>query len=165
MKNLLIIITLLLSFNSYSQKGYPKIEKDSLGNKIVIMTYEQAQKIDNAFELLNLLEKSGAECDSLNLSYIKVIDKLEKQILLFETDVKLYKEQIIDKDGQILNLNQRLKNCESDVKLAGEQISIRDSQIVLLNNEISTLKTKRNIAYGVGIGGTILGILVAILIH
>jgi chromosome segregation ATPase len=129
------------------------------------MTYEQAQKIDNAFELLNLLEKSGVECDSLNLSYIKVIDKLERQVLLFETDIKLYKEQIIDKNDQISNLNKRLMNCESDVRFANEQIGIRDSQIVLLNDEISTLKTKRNIAYGVGIGGTILGILVAILIH
>lgn len=165
MKNILLIFTLLISLTSFSQQKYPRLEKDSLGNKIVIMTYEQAQKIDNAFELLNLLEKSGAECDSLNLSYIKVIDNLEKQVLLFEIDIKLYKEQIIDKDGQITNLNQRLKNCENDIKLAGEQISIRDNQIVLLNNEISTLKTKRNIAYGVGIGGTILGILVAILIH
>jgi chromosome segregation ATPase len=165
MKKILFIITLLISLTSFSQKGYPRIEKDTLGNKIVIMTYEQAQKIDNAFELLNLLEKSGVECDSLNLSYIKVIDKLERQVLLFETDIKLYKEQIIDKNDQISNLNKRLMNCESDVRFANEQIGIRDSQIVLLNDEISTLKTKRNIAYGVGIGGTILGILVAILIH
>ena len=165
MKNLLFILTLLLSLTSFSQKSYPRIEKDSLGNKIVIMTYEQAQKVDNSFELLNLLKKSGVECDSLNLSYIKVIDKLERQVLLFETDIKLHKDQIVDKNNQISNLNQRLSNCESDVRLANEQVGIRDGQIVLLNDEISTLKTKRNIAYGVGIGGTILGILVAILIN
>ena len=52
MKNLLFILTLLLSLTSFSQKSYPRIEKDSLGNKIVIMTYEQAQKVDNSFELL-----------------------------------------------------------------------------------------------------------------
>lgn len=165
MKNLLLIFTFLISLTSFSQNKYPKIEKDSLGNKIVILTYEQAQKIDNAYELLNLLEKSGAECDSLNVSYLKVIDKLEKQVLLLETDIKLYKQQVIDKDGQISNLSQRLTNCESDVKLANDQIKLRDSQIVLLNNEISTIKTKRNIAYGVGIGGTILGILIAILVN
>ena len=69
---------MFFSFLTFSQK-YPRIEKDSLGNKFVIMTYEQAQKIDNTFELVNLLEKAGAECDSLSLSYVKVINKLEKQ--------------------------------------------------------------------------------------
>ena len=81
------------------------------------MTYEQAQKIDNAFELVNLLEKAGAECDSLSLSYVKVISKLEKQVFQLETDLTLYKGQVIDKDNQIDNLTQRLKNCEDDSKL------------------------------------------------
>lgn len=161
---ILTTIFMFISLVSFSQK-YPRIEKDSLGNKFVIMTYEQAQKIDNAFEMLNLLEKAGAECDSLSLSYVKVINKLEKQVTQLETDLTLYKGQVIDKDGQIANLTQRLKNSEDDAKLCDDQIKTRDKQIGLLNEEISTLKTKRNIAYGVGIGGTVLGILIAILIH
>lgn len=161
---ILTTLFMLLSIVCIGQ-NYPKIEKDSLGNKFVIMTYEQAQKIDNAFELVALLEKAGAECDSLSLSYVKVISKLEKQVSQLETDLKLYKGQVIDKDNQIENLTQRLKNTEDDAKLCNDQISIRDKQIVLLNDEIKSLKTKRNIAYGVGIGGTILGILVAILVH
>lgn len=162
MKNILLLLTFLLTMSSFSQT-YPRIEKDSTGKKFVIMTYEQAQKIDNAFELLNLLEKAGSQCDSLTLSYVKVINNLEKQVVLLEGDIKLYKSQIDDKDSQISNLSQRLLNCEKDMKFANEQVGIRDNQIVLLNNEISTLKTKRNIAYGAGIGGIILGILVAIL--
>lgn len=155
---------MFFSFLTFSQK-YPRIEKDSLGNKFVIMTYEQAQKIDNTFELVNLLEKAGAECDSLSLSYVKVINKFEKQVSQLETDLILYKGQVIDKDNQIVNLTQRLKNCEDDSKLCNDQISVRDKQITLLNDEVSTLKKKRNIAYGVGIGGTILGILLAILVR
>lgn len=155
---------MLISIISIGQ-NYPRIEKDSLGNKFVIMTYEQAQKIDNTFELVNLLEKAGAECDSLSLSYIKVIGKLEKQVSQLETDLTLYKGQVIDKDNQIANLVQRLKNTEDDAKLCNDQILIREKQIVLLNGEIKSLKTKRNIAYGVGIGGTILGILVAVLLN
>ncbi len=162
MKNILLILSILFCFTTFSQT-YPRIEKDSTGRKFVIMTYEQAQKVDNTFELLNLLEKAGTECDSLTLSYVKVIDNLEKQVVLLEGDIKLYKDQIKDKDNQISNLNQRILNCEKDTKFANDQIGIRDSQIVLLNNEVSTLKTKRNIAYGAGIGGIILGILVAIL--
>lgn len=155
---------MFFTFLTFSQK-YPRIEKDSLGNKFVIMTYEQAQKIDNTFELLNLLEKAGAECDSLSLSYIKVISKFEKQVFQFETNLALYKGQVIDKTNQITNLTQRLKNSEDDAKLCNDQIEARDKQIILLDEEISTLKTKRNIAYGVGIAGTILGILLAVLVN
>lgn len=161
MKKILFLLTFLISLISFSQT-YPRIEKDSTGRKIVILTYEQAQKIDNAFELLSLLEKAGAECDSLTLSYVKVINKLENQVILLESDVKLYKNQVFDKDSQILNLQQRLNNCENNSKMCDDQIIIRDKQIVLLNEEISTLKTKRNIAYGAGVGGIILGILVVL---
>ena len=89
----------------------------------------------------------------------------EKQVFQLETDLTLHKGQVIDKDNQIANLTQRLKNCEDDAKLCNDQIAVRDKQITLLNEEISTLKTKRNIAYGVGIGGTVLGILLAILVR
>lgn len=162
MKTILILITFLVSLTSFTQ-SYPRIEVDSTGKKFVIMTYEQAQKVDNAFELLNLLEKSRFECDSLTLSYVRVVDNLERQIVLLELDINLHKDQITDKDNQITNISQRLSNCESDVALSNKQIGIRDNQIKLLDEEISSLKTKRNIAYGAGIGGVILGILVALL--
>jgi len=60
------ILTLMISLSSllsFSQTiDYPRIETDSLGNKVVVMTIEQAQKIDNNFEILNLLTKQGTEC-------------------------------------------------------------------------------------------------------
>lgn len=164
MNKLITILFFITSFISYSQ-NYPKIETDSTGRKLVVMTYEQAQKIDNAFELLTLLEKSGAECDSLTLSYVKVIDGLNHQVSLLEVDLNLYKGQIIDKDKQIENLQQRLNNCETIKSTCDQQISVRDKQIVLLDNEIKTLKTKRNIAYGAGIVGVIGGILLVLFLH
>lgn len=164
MKYLLTLIISIITLVSFGQ-DYPRIETDSTGKKLVIMTYEQAQKVDNAFELLTLLEKAGAECDSLTLSYIKVIDGLKKQSILLEGDIKLYKNQIVDKDNQILNLQDRLNNCENNIKSCDEQISTRNDQINLLNDEIKTLKTKRNIAYGTGIVGIIGGILLVIFLH
>lgn len=160
-KFLITIIFTAFGFLSFSQ-DYPIIETDSSGKKVVVMTYEQAQKIDNAFEMLELLEKAGVECDSLNLSYIKVIDVLNKQVSLLEIDLNLYKNQIIDKDKQINNLKERLANCESSSATCNQQISVRDDQITLLKEEIRVLKTKRNIAYGVGIVGIIGGILIAL---
>jgi vacuolar-type H+-ATPase subunit I/STV1 len=164
MKKLLTILFFIITSISYSQ-DYPRIETDSTGKKLVVLTYEQAQKIDNAFELLTLLEKAGAECYSLTLSYIKVIDVLKHQTSLLEIDVKLYKNQVIDKDKQIENLQQRLNNCETVKSTCDQQISLRDKQIVLLDNEIKTLKTKRNIAYGSGIAGIVGGILLVLFVH
>jgi chromosome segregation ATPase len=162
MKNLLLTLLLTITnFLTFAQ-DYPRIETDSTGKKIVIMTYEQAQKIDNTFELIKLLEKAGAECDNLTLSYVKVIDTLNKQVRLLETDINLYKGQVVDKNKQIDNLQERLSNCETNQSLCDEQISKRNKQIDLLNEEITTLKVKRNVGWGVGIGGVFLGILIII---
>lgn len=162
MKNLIITILFLITALTTFSQDYPRIETDSLGRKLVVMTYEQAQKIDNTFELVKLLEKAGAECDSLTLSYVKVIDNLKKQVKLLESDITLYKGQVVDKDKQIENLQARLKNCEDNKEACDEQLNVRDKQIGLLNEEISTLKTKRNIGWGVGIGGVILGVILVI---
>lgn len=161
MKRILLIFTLLISYISISQ-DLPRLETDSLGRKYVILSYEQAQKVDNTFELVLLLEKAGTECDSTVLSYIKVVDKLERGIAEMDAVITLYKGQIIDKNNQISNLTERLRNSESDWRLCDEQIKTKNSQIELLNGEISDLKTKRNIAYGAGVLGIIIGVLVAI---
>ena len=66
---------------------------------------------------------------------------------------------------EISNLTERLKNSESDTRLCQDQIKTRDNQIELLKDEVSTLKTKRNIAYGAGALGIIIGVLVVVLTH
>ena len=155
---------MFLSFVSFSQ-DYPRLEVDNNGRNVVVMTLEQAQKIDNSLELLKLIEKAEIECDSLNLSYLKVIDTYKKQVNLLEIDITLYKNQIIDKNQQIGNLQNIISNCEENSITCDEQILVRDQQIDLMKKEIKTLKTKRNIAYGSGIVGIIGGILMVILIR
>lgn len=164
MKNILLSIFLLLNWCFLSQNAYPKIFVDSTGQKLVIFTYQQAQKIDNNFELLMLLEKKGTECDSLNLGYLRVIDNLEKQNRLLNSSMSLLKDQSIDKNTQIRNLQDQLSNCEKISKDCDSQIKIRDEQIVLLKKELKTVKRKRNITYASGILGTISAILLVVLI-
>lgn len=158
MKRLILLLSLLTSFCAFSQK-YPRIETDSSGQKLVVMTYQQAQKIDNSFEMLRLLEKANIDCDSLSLSYVRVIDQYKNRVVLLETDLLLYKGQVSDKDSQILNLQSRLQNCELSSQASEKQIETRDQQIILLKDEVKSLKIKRNISYGVGIAGVIAGIL------
>lgn len=164
MKNILLSIFLLLNWCFLSQNVYPKIFVDSSGQKLVIFTYQQAQKIDNNFELLMLLEKKGVECDSLNLGYLRVIDNLENQNRLLNSSMSLLKDQSIDKNTQIRNLQDQLSNCDKISKDCDSQIKIRDEQIVLLKKELKTVKRKRNITYASGILGTISAILLVVLI-
>jgi hypothetical protein len=72
MNKLAFLFLLFVSLVSFSQE-YPKIEVNSKGEKVVVFTLEQAQKIDNDLEVYDLLKVSRIKCDSLNLSYIKVI--------------------------------------------------------------------------------------------
>ena len=59
MKKILITMMLVLSsVLAFSQTDYTRIETDSLGKKVVVMTIEQAQKIDNNLEILQLMEKA-----------------------------------------------------------------------------------------------------------
>ena len=83
MKKILLLIMILISFNIYSQ-DYPRIELNNKGEKIVVFTLEQAQKIDNDLEILELMKVARVKCDSLNLSYIKVIDEQKGEIIILK---------------------------------------------------------------------------------
>lgn len=161
MKNILLIISLLISTISFSQK-YPRIEKDSLGNQIVVMTIEQAQKLDNNMEILILLEKAVVDCENLSTSYLKVIDEQKRTISLLELDVKLLKEQLKDKDKAIANLQERLDNANDlSTKCEGQKKDLEE-KVTVLQGEVTTLKIKKNVGYGVGVLGAIGAILVLI---
>ena len=151
--------------NSLSQTiDYPRIEIDSLGKKVVVMTIEQAQKVDNNFELLDLLEKAAIDCENLNNSYIKVIDDQKKTIKLLEIDLKNYKDNSIDKDKQIANLQERLTNAINLSTDCEKQKIEMDDKVKILKGEITTLKIKRNIGYGAGVLGLIGGVFLILLV-
>jgi len=165
MKKLLTVMLTIFSLISFSQIDYPRIETDSLGKKIVIMTIEQAQKIDNNFEILALLTRQGSECDSLNSAYLKVIDNQGNQISLLELNVKKLKEQIKDKDSQIVNLQTRLVNEESSNKLCEKQKENDAAEIKILKHEITRQKMKKVIGFVVGAAGIVGGVLLVIFAH
>lgn len=159
MKKFILIITLLISSMFLTAQDYPRIEIDSLGRKVVVMTIEQAQKIDNNFEIVELLKRQGSECDSLNVAYLKVIDNYKKQVALLELDVNNLKLQISDKDIQISNLQERLSNSETSNKLCDEQKAKYDESVACLKKEIRKQKIQKIIGFGVGVVGVVGGFL------
>ena len=141
MKKLLIIPILLLSFLSFSQ-DYPIIELNESGQKVVVFTFKQAQKIDNDLEVYSLLKVTRIQCDSLNLSYVKVIDDQRNQIVILKSINEKDIKQLVDKDKQIKNLTDQNSNLEKDVKLCDDQRKNDQTQIDGLKKDIKKTKWK-----------------------
>jgi len=160
MRTILSILLVLISFLSYSQE-YPKIELNQKGEKVVVFTLNQAQKIDNDLEILSLLEKSKIQCDSLNVSYIRIVDAQNHQIVLLEKNVSELNLQIKDKDSQIDNLSTQIKNLEESNKICEEQKCIKDKQMDGLKDDLKKEKIKKWLFGGAGLAVGILAILIA----
>ncbi len=159
MKTLFTIIFALLSFVALSQE-YPKIETDEKGQKIVIFTLEQAQKIDNDLEILDLLDRNKIQCDSLNIARLRIIDSQNSKIVLLEKSISELKAQSSDKDLLLVNKDEQIKNLEESVKIQEEQKCIKQKQIEGLQSDLKKEKKKK---WLFGAGGLAIGILIALL--
>lgn len=159
MKKLLIIPILLLSFLSFSQ-DYPRIELNDKGQKVVVFTLEQSQKIDNDLEIYALLKSARIQCDSLNISYVKVIDEQRNQIVLLKSINEQDVKQLSDKDKQIKNLEDQNTNLEKDVKLCDAQKINNQKEIDGLKDDIKKTKWKSlGSGFLVGVVSTLVTIL------
>lgn len=141
MKSLLLVFMLLLSSLTLSQE-YPRIELNDKGEKVVVFTLEQAQNIDNNLEIYELLKVSRIKCDSLNLSYVKVIDVKNNQIVLLGNINKETEKQIIDKDKQINILVDQIKNLQKNIDLCDKQKVNNLEEINGLKKDIKKMKWK-----------------------
>ena len=163
MKNLLILLFgLIISVNSFSQIDYPRYEVDSLGQKVVVMTIEQAQKLDNNSELLELFEQLNTQIGNYDSVCVQTINDKNRVISEQKVLIDQLKSSLDTKDTAITNLqNQVLKYQENEI-LFNRQITNLNNQIKLKDDKIKDQKTKMIIGgsiSGVSIIGLILGIL------
>lgn len=160
MKNLAFLFLLFISLVSFSQE-YPKIELNSKGEKVVVFTLEQAQKIDNDLEVYDLLKVSRIKCDSLNLSYVKVIDEKNNQIVLLKSINSETDKQVVDKDKQIKLLVEQIKNLQTNIDLCDKQKVNNQEQIDGLKKDLIKIKWK---SIGGGFIGGVVLTLIAVLV-
>lgn len=161
-KFLAIIFLLAFSLSAYSQIGYPRFEKDSLGNPVVVMTIEQAQKLDNNSELLVLFEKLNVQIGDYDSVCVKVLK--DKDVVINEQTIQIsdLKNSLNTKDAKITNLQSQI--VEKNMKIANKDsiIANKDAEINLHLDEIK--RVKRKYLVGGGIGGTILGFVLGVLL-
>lgn len=163
MKKIAILILTLFNISMYSQvEKYPRIEKDSLGQEIVVMTIKQAMILDNNSDLLKLYEQLGVDVNNYDNSCIKVIDGQNKVISTLNLNLNNLKDQILIKDEKIKTLQSKVTDYIMKVSILDKQALLNDSILNEKNKQLRSLKTKMVIG-GVGTGAIIVGLVVLLI--
>ena len=163
MKKIYTFIILIFLLNTVlAQIEYPRYDVDSLGNKVVVMTIEQAQKLDNSIDLLFLLEKVNSQIQDYDVVFIKIINDLNNIIDVQKIEISKLKEYSKNKDAQILTLLSEISAYENKINILEKEILNRQNVINEKDKQIKTVKTKMIIG-GIGGGVTILGLIFFIL--
>ncbi len=140
MKKLLLTILLLISIGATAQE-YPHITEQD-GKKVVIITIEQARKIDKDLDILKQLISVNNDCDKVMDVYISIVDSQKNQILLYETNIIELEGLLNIKDNQISNLQTQINNHLEKDKLYDSDIKIKEQQIKILNKKLKWEKLK-----------------------
>lgn len=167
MKKLLLLVTILLSFTALkAQPGqYPSFYRDQKGDTVgVIFSIEQAQKIDNDYDLLNMFKQSKFQYEQLDSAYLIVVNNLNQQVAALKFKISELEDLNRMKDAQIKNLQDQIFKYRSDLALSDKQSSDKDLIIKNLKQDNRKLKTQKFLGFTFG-GGTLVGIIVLLLVR
>ena len=168
-KFLTLMVGLVLSLTSFAQYSkpieYPKFEVDSNGQQVLVITIDQAQALDNATDLLVLLERLNTQMGDYDSICVKVINDKDKVIASQKMEIAKLKESLNNKDEQIKALQGEVASYLKKIIILEGEVSNRQKVIDEKNLQIRNLKTKMvlgGIGGGVAIVGLVLGL---ILVH
>ena len=163
MKKLLILIFgLFLYISAHAQIEYPRYEIDTCGEKVVVLTIQQAQCLDNSTDLLFLFEKLNSQISNYDSICLKVVNQKDSVISSQSIDIKKLKEDAALKDRQIYDLSKVVMNDSLQKIGFKTEINNKDKEINLRILEIK--HAKRDYAIGGGAIGIIVGLVVGILL-
>jgi len=165
MKKFILSLILIFSIQSFafSQTGYPRYEKDSLGNHVVVMTVEQAQILDNQTDLLYLFEQLNSQIVNYDSVCIKVIKEKDNVILEQTVAINKLKEIVSAKNDEVEILKKKLVVKDSIIINLDEQVLKTEEQLNISKKKIRELKTKMWIG-GSGGGLAIIALVLAIIL-
>ena len=164
MKKLFTILMTLIFTTMFSQVTpkikYPRFEKDSLGQKVVIMTIPQAMKLNNNSNILGKFEELQAEMQDYENVCIKVVNEKDEVITKLNVVVTKQDQQLIIKDEKIKALQEEIIGWMQKNKVLETEVANRQKVIDEKDTQLSRLKTKMVIG---GIGGSvvIIGLILA----
>ena len=147
---------------SNAQIDYPRYEVDSLGEKVIVMTIEQAQSLDNNSDMLILVQKLNMQLKNSDSICLKVINDKDLVIAKQKIQVSGLKESLDNKDNQIRILQNEIRDHELKENLLKGQIDNRQQIIGEKDKQIKKMKLK--MIFGGGVGAVIIGGLLFIIL-
>lgn len=167
MKKILIILMTLCFSTVFSQVTkpkieYPRYEVDSLGQKIVTMTIQQAMKLDNDSELLSLFKKEALQMNDYQNICIKVISDKDDVIAKLNISIGRLDNQLTTKDQKITTLQNEILEYVKNNGILQAQVDNRQKDIDEKNTQLRKLKTKMVIGGGLG-GMAVVSLLLVII--
>ena len=156
-----MIISILFYTISFSQIEYPIAKIDDAGREVIIMTLEQAQKLDNDSDLLKLYKELDDECVKRDAICIQVINDKDKVIASQNVQIANLSQYTINKESQITTLQKTVNEYINNNSILTDQVKNRQSLIIEKDDMIG--KMKRKMLFG-GIGGGIITVGLAILL-
>lgn len=159
MKNLILLFAFVFSFGfANAQIEYPRLETDSLGQQIVVMTIKQAQSLDNNTDLLLMFEKLDSKLIDYDSLCLKVVN--DKDIVIASQTVQIsnLKNSVLVKDEKIRELQSKVADLELKIVKFQAEIDNKNKEIKLHKDQITSAKWK------FGAGGGIIGVLVGVVI-
>lgn len=162
MKKFILALLLFAASSVYGQIEYPRYEKDSLGQIVVVMTVEQAQKLDNATDLLVLFEKLNSQIAEYDSVCLKVITSKDKVIAEQTIQINKLKEACDSKDQQIIDLQKIIAKREETIANLDSQLKKSEEIQLVYKKEVRRLKTKMIVGGSIG-GLSIIGLIIGII--
>jgi predicted RNase H-like nuclease (RuvC/YqgF family) len=142
-----IFLSLILTLTSFLCKSqddnFPRFliqDGDTIG---IVISVEQAQKLDNNSELLSLFKKLRIDCDNLDTHYIQIINTMDQQVALLKINIKEMEDQSDKKSDMLENLKQQLNNSKESNRLCDQIIENKDQEINILKKELRRQKFKK----------------------
>lgn len=166
MRKLFTILMTLIFTTMFSQVTqeikYPRFEKDSLGQKVIIMTIPQAMKLNNNSNILEKFEKLQAEMQDYENICVKVINEKDEVIAKLDFVITKQDQQLLEKDGKIKALQGEILAWMEKNNVLEKQLANRQQVIDEKDKQLRRLKTKMVVT---GIGGSvvIVGLLLSVL--
>jgi hypothetical protein len=158
----LIFLLMIFSASVFGQTEYPCFKTDSVGQKLVIMTIEQAQSLDNNTDLIPLFEKMTGQISQVDSSCIKTIEDKDRIIDSQSKQVKSQKDLLDNKKIEIENINLQLLNCKATEDTYKKELENKNKEIDLHLGQINKLKGRIFVGGGIGvIVGLVVGLLVS----
>jgi len=164
MNKLLLIFLMMISFISISQEiEYPRYDIDSLGQKVVVMTIEQAQKLDNDTDLLEIFNKLDMTTTEFDSVCIKTIN--DKNVVISSQKVLIEKlnENSQTKDSAIKALQKQVVEYQLNKTLLQDEVNNLNERLKISDKSNRKMKTRMIVGGGIG-GLAIVGLIVGILL-